>query len=279
MWSILEKNIIKLQVVGYIHINSLLHSNDKCTCDNIHLLATEAEYFSSMRIDEILTTCRLHGRDVRKCGERKRTQNGLSISHSYHFTIPLNDEGIFENCMSCKSKTHCYFKCRDPTSKERGHILHHVQQVSDVGTYCRGFQKLTKTYRVSCRRGIVSWSGTFSCTLWSICMNTVDSSILWPFYNTPIKASTWTSWNISIFSWISTEKKKKLLPKQHVGDRNALFDLVCDLQLQHATAWHNKQVLQTCVYVPLCSIGLATTTKTYSSPDMVCKNDYYITCM
>ena len=29
MWSILEKNIIKVQVVGYIHINRLLHGKMK----------------------------------------------------------------------------------------------------------------------------------------------------------------------------------------------------------------------------------------------------------
>jgi hypothetical protein len=37
--------------------------------------------------------------------------------------------------------------------------------------------------------------------------------------------------------------QSKLIPEQHAGDRNHLFDLFCDLQIKHATAWRNTQLL------------------------------------
>jgi len=89
---------------------------------------------------------------------------------------------------------------------------------------------------------------------------------------TPIKAYTWTPWNIKL-----DNHRNKNRPKQQSEDRNPLFDFVCDLQLQPATAWHNKQVLQTFVYVLCCSIVLIHTTETYSSSDIICKSSCRVT--
>jgi hypothetical protein len=123
--------------------------------------------------------------------------------------------------------------------------------------------------------GVVRFHAYFRAYL--VYMNTGDSNILWPFLQHANEGL-----HMNILEHFCTQldiHQNKLMPKQHAGDRIPLFDLVCDLQQQHATAWHNKQVLQNCVYVLCCSIGLATTTKTYSSPDMVCKNDYCVTYM
>jgi hypothetical protein len=118
--------------------------------------------------------------------------------------------------------------------------------LGSAGEWCWGilsrFSETDERYRVPFRRGIVSWSGTFSCIFWSMCMNTDHSNILWLFYITPIKAYTWTPSNIR-----PDNHQNKIIPKHQPGDRNPLFDLVCDLQLQPAIAWHNWQVLQTCV--------------------------------
>lgn len=39
-------------------------------------------------------------------------------------------------------------------------------------------------------------------------------------------------------------QQNKLIPEQHSGDRNPLFDLGYDLQLKQATTWRNTHLLQ-----------------------------------
>jgi hypothetical protein len=39
--------------------------------------------------------------------------------------------------------------------------------------------------------------------------------------------------------------QNKTIPEQHTGDCNRLFEIVCDLQMNHTTTWCNTQLLQT----------------------------------
>jgi len=64
MWSILEKNIIKVQVVGYIHINRLLHRKMKIKKNENKMCSSFVPQLVSVRCNEqptieILSTCTL----------------------------------------------------------------------------------------------------------------------------------------------------------------------------------------------------------------------------